>query len=316
MKVNLPVLTAKDVEDIQQFGCKNNIDFVAASFVQSAEDVQLIRSKLDEAGGHKIQIISKIENEEGLKNYDDILRFTDGIMVARGDLGMEIPSEKVALAQKMMVTKANLAGKFVICATQMLENMVENPMPTRAEMTDVANAVFDGVDAVMLSGETANSPYFRQAASTMCAISSSAETTSGSALRLSWLRDFSQQPPSSMESFASSAATACVESKAAAVVIITQTGAMARAVSKYRPPAPILVVTVDETVARQTSASYGQIPCLVSDFSSLEAVMGTVKERAEILGISTSSAPAILLKGTGSGLDADDTPQISMLSLA
>ena len=177
VKVDLPVLTAKDVDDIQQFGCKNNIDFVAASFVQSAEDVQLIRSKLDEAGGHKIQIISKIENEEGLKNYDDILCFTDGIMVARGDLGMEIPSEKVALAQKMMVTKANLAGKFVICATQMLESMCDNRTPTRAEMTDVANAVFDGVDAVMLSGETANGAHPDLVVQTMHRITKNAEVS-------------------------------------------------------------------------------------------------------------------------------------------
>ena len=162
VKVDIPVLTEKDINDVQNFCCKNKMDFIAASFVQTGEDVQLIRSILDEAGGQNVKIICKIENEAGMENFDDILKYTDGVMVARGDLGMEIPSEKVALAQKMMITKCNIAGKFVICATQMLESMCENPLPTRAEMLDVANAVFDGADATMLSGETANGAFPRQ----------------------------------------------------------------------------------------------------------------------------------------------------------
>jgi pyruvate kinase len=130
-------MTAKDVDDVQNFCCKNKMDFIAASFVQTGADVLLIRKTLDDAGGHDTKIICKIENEAGMENFDDILKYTDGVMVARGDLGMEIPSEKVALAQKMMITKCNIAGKFVICATQMLESMCDNPLPTRAEMLDV-----------------------------------------------------------------------------------------------------------------------------------------------------------------------------------
>ena len=133
VKVDIPVLTEKDINDVQNFCCKNKMDFIAASFVQTGEDVQLIRSILDEAGGQNVQIICKIENEAGMENFDDILKYTDGVMVARGDLGMEIPSEKVALAQKMMITKCNIAGKFVICATQMLESMCDNPLPARGD---------------------------------------------------------------------------------------------------------------------------------------------------------------------------------------
>ena len=169
------VLQPKDIEDIKNFACPNQMDYIAVSFVQTGEDVKMVRKILDENGGENIQIISKIENEEGMRNFDDILKYTDGVMVARGDLGMEIPSEKVALAQKMMITKCNIAGKFCICATQMLESMCDNPLPTRAEMTDVANAVFDGCDCTMLSGETANGAFPEKAVATMAAIATNAE---------------------------------------------------------------------------------------------------------------------------------------------
>jgi pyruvate kinase len=248
VKVDIPVLTEKDIDDLQNFCCKNKMDYVAASFVQSAEDVQFIRRILNEAGGYQVKIISKIENEAGLQNFDEILKYTDGVMVARGDLGMEIPSEKVALAQKMIITKCNIAGKFVICATQMLESMIENPLPTRAEMTDVANAVFDGADAVMLSGETANGSFPAEAVQTMAAITKNSEEGVNHLQRVTFIRDFTAKPVSLTESVLCNAVETAQDILAGLIVVITEDGSAAQKASKYRPSVPVLVITESEQV--------------------------------------------------------------------
>eukprot|EP00798_Chlamydomonas_sp_ICE-L_P024511 gene24511-10113_t len=254
---NLPGVK-KDIEDLQKFAAAHELDYVAASFVQSKADVQFIRRVLDEAGGQRVKIISKIENAEGLINYDEILEETDGIMVARGDLGMEIPAEKVPLAQKMMITKANIAGKFVITATQMLESMITNPRPTRAEMTDVANAVLDGTDVVMLSGETANGDFAKDAVSTMAAICKNAEEMISVGKRYDFIRNQTPKPMMGAEAVCSGAVQSSIDANAKAIIVITNSGRAPGMVSKFRPSAPVFVVTPDAQLVRHCRSVYGQ----------------------------------------------------------
>ncbi|VEU38272.1 unnamed protein product [Pseudo-nitzschia multistriata] len=252
--VNLPTLTEKDISDIQEWGIPNGIDYIAASFVRKASDVTKIREILGPEN-QGIKIICKIENQEGLENYDEILEVTDGIMVARGDLGMEIPPEKVFLAQKMMIRKANIVGKPVVTATQMLESMIGNPRPTRAECSDVANAVLDGTDAVMLSGETANGDYPEAAVSIMADTCVEAEAainnnTLYAAIRNSTLEKFGKL--STSESIASSAVKTAIDIDAKAIIVCSESGATAQQIAKFRAGRPVTVLTTSEQVARQT----------------------------------------------------------------
>ena len=267
--VEIPVLTTKDIDDVQNFCAKHKMDYIAASFVQSGADVDFIRKTLDDAGGQHVAIISKIENEAGLENIDEIIAKSDGIMVARGDLGMEIPSEKVSLAQKMIITKCNIAGVFVITATQMLESMCSNPLPTRAEMTDVANAVFDGTDCVMLSGETANGAFPDAAVRTMAHIVANAELVNNYYAIYSFIRDFTPKPFSPEESFASNAAKAAIECKASLCIVVTTDGVKSNFVSKYRPSVPIVVLTNTDWVLKQANGRFGQYACLLDNMSPI-----------------------------------------------
>jgi len=253
--VDLPTITEKDKDDLINFGLKYGVDMIAASFVRKGSDVDHIREVLGPAGRH-IKIISKIENQEGLHNYDDILKTTDGIMVARGDLGMEIPIEKVFLAQKMMIRKANLAGKPVITATQMLESMIVNARPTRAECSDVANAVLDGTDAVMLSGETANGAHPEAAVRFMARTCVEAEGVTNYAQLFAAIRESTLAEVGQMcigEAIASSAVKTAIDMGAKCIVVCTETGNSARLISKYRPACPILALTSTDSVARQVT---------------------------------------------------------------
>ncbi len=273
-KIDLPALSVKDKEDLR-WGIRNDMDFVAASFVRKASDVATIRNFIEEVHSEcnfplhypKMRIISKIENQEALENFDEILAASDGIMVARGDLGVEIPFSKVFAAQKMMVEKCKAVGKPVIVATQMLNSMEFNPRPTRAEVTDVGNAVVDGADAVMLSGETANGKYPVESVRAMRQIIEEAEahiitakvpTTPTSSHCLDGAL-------STNEAIAMSAVHTAVQIKANLIIVLTATGETSRYVAKYRPNAPVMSFCTSEKVGRQLQLHKGIFPVVLGD---------------------------------------------------
>jgi len=262
--VKLPTLTEKDEDDIINFGIKEGIDMIAASFVRKVDDIKYIRNLLGSEGSH-IKIIAKIENHEGIENYDDILKVSDGIMVARGDLGMEIPVEKVFIAQKYMIDKANIAGKPIITATQMLESMIKNPRPTRAEATDVANAVLDGSDCVMLSGETANGSYPIDSVDIMARLCVEAESCVNYENVFNIMSKYTPKTISNREAICAAAVNTANQINAKLIIVITETGTTPRLVAKYRPYQPILALCMSASVIRQLSTSRG-VFCLKTPY--------------------------------------------------
>lgn len=257
VKISLPGITDKDAQDIC-FGIEQGVDFIAASFVRKASDVLEIRELLGQHQATHIQIISKIENQEGVINLDEILAISDGLMVARGDLGVEIPAEEVPLMQKKIIKKCNFAGKPVITATQMLDSMQRNPRPTRAEASDVANAIFDGTDAIMLSGETAAGKYPVESVLTMSCIAEKAE--SAFEYREILLKKSAKQQVTITDAIGQAVANTALDLQAKAIISSTQTGYTARMVSKYRPQAPIVAVTSSEQVMRSLALVWGVTP--------------------------------------------------------
>ena len=275
--IQLPALTEKDVEDIR-FGVENDFDFIAASFVRRAADVEAVRAVLHECGGDDVKIIAKIENQEGVDNLDEILQAADGIMVARGDLGVEIPAARVPILQKQMIRKGLQQGKPVITATQMLDSMMRNPRPTRAEVSDVANAVYDGTGSVMLSGETAGGKYPVEALQAMVGIVTETEGA------IDYWKQFQKQrvlPASNINDAITH--TCCLTAKdlnAKAILTATNSGRSARMICRFRPACPIAALTMHEKVRRQLNISWGVTPFLTGEVNSTDRIFSLSAEVA------------------------------------
>ncbi|AVX30288.1 pyruvate kinase [Carboxydocella thermautotrophica] len=296
--INLPALTEKDIADIE-FGIKMGMDFIAASFVRKAADVLAIREILEKHSSD-MQIIAKIENHEGVNNIDEILKVADGIMVARGDLGVEIPIDEVPLVQKMIIEKCNRAGKPVITATQMLDSMIRNPRPTRAEATDVANAIFDGTDAIMLSGETAAGKYPVEAVKTMARIAERAER----ALRYEELTVRRGIVPERTTTDAISHATVTTahDLGASAIICATKSGHTAKMVSKYRPQAPVVAITPKMDVVRKLLLVWGVYPLLCKETKSTDEMLKVSVETALAAGLIKAGDLVVITAGVPVGV--------------
>jgi len=261
-KVDLPAISERDANDLK-FARKMDMDMVFASFVRRPSDIDDVNKAL--GPGDKIMVIAKIENQEGCDNLLDILTVADGVMVARGDLGIEIPPEKVFIAQKHMIANCNLLGKPVVCATQMLETMTKNPRPTRAEVSDVCNAVMEGADCTMLSGETAKGKYPVQAVEVMAKCGLQAQCAQSTRKRFEELRAAIPPPLPQQEVVAQSAVNTAFEICAAAIIVLSNSGTTARLVAKYRPHCPIFAVTSVPKNARQLNLTRGCLPVLTDE---------------------------------------------------
>lgn len=296
VSINLPGITEKDSDDIR-FGLDHEINFIAASFVRKPQDVMDIRELLEEKHMEHVQIFPKIESQEGINNFDDIIKVSDGLMVARGDMGVEIPTENVPLVQKALIKKCNILGKPVITATQMLDSMQENPRPTRAEASDVANAVFDGTDATMLSGESANGEYPVEAVATMNRIDIKAENA---------LKDFGRDNLSFdngdvTESIGASVARVANELGVKTIVAATETGYTAKMISKYRPNADILAVTFDDRTRRGLMVNWGVYPIVTEKPANTDEMFDLAAAKAVETGLAKEGDLILITAGVPVG---------------
>ena len=299
VELSMPYISEKDYGDIV-FAVENDYDFIAASFVRCADDVLAIRKILEEKGGEDIHIIAKIENMQGVRNIDDIIRVSDGIMVARGDMGVEIPLEDVPVMQKMIIKKACEAGKIVITATQMLDSMMKHPRPTRAESTDVANAIYDGTSAIMLSGETAAGMYPIEAVKTMVRIATRTEQD------INYLQRFRQRRtmcnPDVTNAISHATCTMAGDLSAAAIVTVTKSGRTARMISKYRPNCTIIGECLTEKVCRQLNLEWGVEPILITEEQDASQLFEKAVDVAEAAGFVSKGELVVLTGGVPLGV--------------
>ena len=301
-KLKMPFLSARDMSDLK-FGCENDFDFIAASFVRNATDVNIMRNYCSAIGWKDVKIISKIENAEGVQNIDSIIEASDGIMVARGDMGVEINFEEIPAIQKMIIKKVYEAGKMVVTATQMLESMVENPRPTRAEITDVANAVYDGTSAIMLSGESAVGKHPVEAVETMDLI---ARTTENDPQYIQRFRNEIPDNAADLRGITSAighaTVTTATDLNASAIIAVTKSGGTARTISKFRPNTPIIGATVSEKVCRQLNLSWGVYPVLCELKDNSDELFAHAVEQAKSAGYIKSGDTVVITAGVPLGI--------------
>lgn len=299
VELSMPYLSERDMSDLE-FGSKLGFDFIAASFVRSSADINYLKKFTKSLGWSTPRIIAKIENMDGVNNIDEIIEAADGIMVARGDMGVEIPFEQIPAIQKAIIEKGYLAGKQVITATQMLESMITNPRPTRAEITDVANAIYDGTSAIMLSGETAAGKHPVEAVSTMALI---AETTEKD---INYISRLSKRPISMVKNrtnaISHAAVTTAHDIGAKAVITVTKSGSTARNLSKFRPSCMIIGCTPSETVLRQMSMSWGVYPVLMDEKESTDELFDCAVKAAEAAGYISKGDVVVLTAGIPLGV--------------
>ncbi len=296
--LSMPFISEKDHQDIL-FAIKNGYDFIAASFTRCADDIMQIRHILQENNCHTINIIAKIENMEGVENIDEILRVVDGVMVARGDLGVEVPLEDVPSLQKKLIQRAIAAGKPVITATQMLDSMIKNPRPTRAEATDVANAIYDGTSAIMLSGESAVGAYPVEAVETMVRIALRAEAD------MDYIRRFSRDTSASTDvtnAISHATVTSAHDLNASAIITVTKSGSTARILSRYRPACVIVGCTTEKHVWRQLALSWGTVPLMIAEESNTDDLFEHAVDAAVQNGLVHDGELVVLTAGVPLGI--------------
>lgn len=293
--LNIEFLSAQDKADIL-FGIEQGVDFIALSFVSNAQNVLDVKNFLRENGGSEIDVIAKIENRSGVKNLHEIMEISDGIMVARGDLGVEIPYEELPDIQKSVISNCRIYGKRVITATEMLESMIHNPRPTRAEISDVANAVYDGTSAVMLSGETAAGAFPVQSVAAMAKIVKQAES------HVEYIQSIEKFAiKNSGEALSHAACSLAKDLNATAIVVCTRTGATARMVSRFRPFIPIIGITTNERAYRKLALSWGVLPAMTDEYSSVDILFYFAKLTALKSGLVKKGDTIVITGGTPNG---------------